>query len=429
MMKSGSSLGMPFRRLKMIALGTLGSMAATIVAAQVGTQEKFDHHQFCDKETVEDASPLRATLIYLDIRRIAEGLPAKTHLPDLKSAESANDRRVAVQAFTDQSAWYQQLRAKLDASLLPSESVSLMAVDSDAGRVIEIATQCWPAYTDKQLEDFEEQSSFFSRDPTQDLFTQQGAFFNELMHELIENLLSVETNNSPDTQYVRALTSDEGRMRTKSTAKYVRVIVFGDLVEKSDLADVKKLSKGEMSDAAGRAVAALRFNARGAYFYMYGVRAGEVGNKARSFWTEYLSQADGYLMSFGSDLAISGETVQHYQRVKLDITLDRGDVRPAMLSLAAGNSTGLQDSDVVVSNHYRSSLDGRLVCEDFHNPCESSCSIEAEIRGRVLFDTESGRNEEIKLRGTGAALAGTIGTPGPEGVNMYKAEGHFVQCR
>lgn len=421
---------MKLRQLALALLCLASAAFALSAMAQVGSQE-YNHQQFCERTAVERAAPPRSTIVYLDVRHILSDQVARSQLTRLKTATGPKERRSALNAFREASPWYLQLRAKLEASLLPSESVSVLTLDPALVRVSEVATYCWPGYTKAQEEEIDGRSFFdraISADPRGDLPTQRSIFFSDIISGLVEHLGAVELTNAGGKEYVRTLSSDEGRLRPSSKAKYVRVILFGSLVEKSDLADVERVGKESIAKTARQAVTALRFNSRGAFFHMYGKASNEDGGKAKDFWAETLGASGGYLMSFGSDLALSGEPVEHLKGIKIDVHLAQGDVRAALMNLAVGESGGLQDSDIVVLNHYRSSLEGRLSCENFSQLCTSDCSIEAEIERPVLFDAASGPKEEIELRGKGASLAGKIGVSGPEGVNLYEAKGHFAEC-
>lgn len=417
--------GIPLRSA--LALATL--VFSIEVCAQFNL-DKYQHKQFCEAETVKKAAPGRATLLYIDARWIhrEHGVAKVSGRKPPEDQDKALLRQEADKYRN--SDWYLQLEGKLRSSLLPSETLSTVLILPDSARVKEISDQCWPGYTEDQNRELDNRGlleSILGQDPRESLDSQRNLFFSDIRAAVAVAVADVRISRKPKAiEYVRALSVDEGRLGRLSRDKSLRVVLFGDFLERSDLGLIENADQPD--EMAQNAVTRFGYSARGAHFHMYGVTAGGAGNKAGRFWDEFFHEAGGYLSSFGPDLSLSGDMPEVFQTMNLEILLaSQNERRPAVLNLVASRAGELLGSSIVVANHFRSRIAGTLLCEDPSDLCRSACSVEAEIQRPVLLDG-SDKKEKISLSGEGGEMIGDMGIEGPKGVNMMDVEGGFAEC-
>lgn len=404
----------------------------TAAYAQMGL-EQYQHEQFCEAEMVENAAPGRATILYLDAVRILREHGA-VKVSDRESSEGEYEASLREEAdeYRD-SDWYLQLEGKLKSSLLPSETLSTVLILPNSARGKEISVQCWPGYTEEQYRAIDDMGLFatiFSADPRDHLENQRILFFSDIRVAVAKAVAEAEVSRSQKAlEYVRALSQDEDRlakMYLDKSLRVIRVIAYGDFLERSDIGSIEDANKPE--DMAREAVKRFGYSARGTHFHMYGVATDEAGEKTREFWDEFFHTARGYLASFGPDLSLNGDMPEMFQTVDTEILLgDPPGPRGATLNLAASGSGDLLDSSIVVANYFRSRIIGTFTCDKPSEPCRSTCRIEAEIQRPVVLEAGD-RKEKLRMSGEGGELIGSIGVEGPQGVNMIEVEGGFAEC-
>lgn len=382
---------------------------------------EYDIDQFCTNEFVEMANPFRQTIVYYDENSLNESISSQDNESINSIAERLNTQE-----------WFTELESKLRGSLQPSERVTFISLAhaSDLVRK-EVGEFCWPDYTEQRREEIEDRgfvSSFFSRDPIEDLDTQREVFFARIRHVIAENTLAHKSSTWGSGQYVKALVRDESRFRTRGN-ETVRVIWYGRMLEGSDDREINGVE--DAIEFASSEIKRTSLNLGGTVFYLYGIVQDDRYDESMAFWNELIHRAGGYLGSFGTDLALTAQVPLN--TYSLDVEIDMAppeNVRRGRLALAVSESGELVDSTIVVAGQFRSVITGQMNCENGQSICESNCSIEAEMRRSVVFRGLD--RESMVLSGEGNALTGFIGER-DEGQNLetraYKRiSGHMLNC-
>ena len=413
------------RREAAISTVLLLLMLATPVLFTNSIEAQFDSEydidQFCTNEFVAMANPFRQTIVYYDENSISDSLSSRDNESINSIAESLNTQE-----------WFTELESKLRGSLQPSERVTFISLahESDLVRK-EVGEFCWPDYTEQRREEIEDRgfvSSFFSRDPIDDLDTQREVFFARTRHVIAENTFAHKSSKWGSGKYVKALVRDESRFRTRGN-EAVRVIWYGRMLEGSDDREINGVE--DAIEFASNEIKRTSLNLGGTVFYLYGIVQDDRYDESMAFWNELIHRAGGYLGSFGTDLALTAQVPRN--TYSLDVEIDMAppeNVRRGRLALAVSESGELVDSTIVVAGQFRSVITGQMDCENAETICDSKCSIEAEMRRSVVFRGLD--RESMVLSGEVNALTGYIGER-DEGQNLetraYKqVSGHMLDC-
>jgi len=363
----------------------VGAVVAPLVLAGgpahafLGISKEFNISTFCE------VSAPRQTIVYVDDSILIEG----------------------------QHQWAERLYAKLVANLMPSEPVAVVRLSPGTGRAEEVWKACYPDYTDEQkagMKGFF--TNFFDKPPLKVLESQQGVFRQQLGVALGKVLseasrppakVQIDPDRPPRKQLIRAIVADEARFdRTRGD---IRVIIYSDMIENSDLGVAWRSSDQDAHNAASR----LGLNLQNAVIYAYGVGASlsqrDSGiDNAKMFWDSFFRSAGAHLAGFGSDLVVTTGAPVAKADYEIEVATP-GEPRIGRIHLFVDHEGRLQDSYILLGTRGRSLLtEGTFLCKG-----GSTCRLDAKAPSPVL--TVEG-NEEIKLSGPRDALKGTIGVAG-----------------
>lgn len=397
-----------------VAVAFVATIHANVARAQLLGSE-FNIQQFCEEPLFGQASPFRQTILYLEEAMVLPPDFAKAPAQDADDDVREEWQAAARDALVELD-WYQQLEDKLSGSLLPSEQVSVLAIDSD-GNARERGTLCWPAYTKAQEAELSDRGllkSLFGSDPLEDLETQQRVFFASMRKFLIDELVDVRPGSSSDS-YVRALIGSETSLRS-ARGKVTRVVMFGKMLEASDYADIPSFeSDSAAREAAEQLVDNLSLSFGGASFYVYGIDPKQSDERVRAFWEAFLNAGQGQLASFGVDLALTAKVPSSLDQFTLEIEI------PEQLNVAESNRSRrgkvvaltaadgeLVDSAIIVDGYYRSSIRGQMECDGLDDRCSMNCVLLAQAQSAVVFPN---RINELSLEGPLSDMKGYIGEP------------------
>lgn len=355
-------------------------MTSTTSAGFGGENLKIS--QFCDT-----SSP-RQTLIYIDDKTLVK----------------------------DQTQWAKDLIGKLSVNLMPSEPVTLIKLATETGESQQLWQACYPDYSPTQRSEIaKKQSGFasvFTGNPI-DALPQQQAIFKSQLAGALEQLLKqsgrdlsavqVNPTSPPNKQIMLALVNDAPRFDPAHGA--IRVIIYSDMIEKSDLGSSLTSNPAEATAAA--TTRALNF--KNAVFYNYGAGStlsqpeASMEMKIKSYWEAFFTAADGHLAGFGSNLNVITNIPETLKTYDVAITITPDDIRVGKMQLFINNGGSIQDSFITVGNKHQSMLEeGSFKCQD------ANCSFSARIPTSVITTQGSA---EFKLTGTLDSLKGTIQVP------------------
>ena len=401
----------------MICAGTL--MTTASIEAQF--DDEYDIQQFCSSEFVELAKPFRETVVYYDENSVGKAMT---------SAEFESVKSIAARIKT--LGWITDLESKLRGSLQPSELVTFVSLvhDSELTRK-EISEFCWPDYTEQRKKEIENRgfvSTFFGRDPIEDLDTQRDVFFARIRQSMAEHTFANSSRRWESGKYVKALVRDEARLRPRRNES-VRVIWYGRMLEKFPEGEISGVA--DAIEFARQEVTRTSLNLGGSVFYLYGISQDDHYDESMAFWNELIHRAGGYLGSFGTDLALTAQSPRETYSVEIKIDMAPPEnIRRGRMMLSVAESGELVDSTIVVAGQFRSVISGQMNCEEGRSICDSKCSIDAEMRRSVVF--RGLERESLILDGEPSALTGFIGQR-DEGQDVenraYKSvSGYMLNC-
>jgi uncharacterized Zn-binding protein involved in type VI secretion len=366
-----------FLKLQLIA-GLASATLTTGASAAIFGGDGLDIKKFC-----ETAAP-RQTVAYIDTRILIDG-----------------DQR-----------WAEQLMSKLTSSLMPSEVVTLVGLDTERGQSTEVWSGCYPDYSPERLETLKKEGGgFFSGDPVKALKEQQGLFktqlgaaLGKLLTDNMRPAQAVEINPAapPQKQIIRALASDEARLENRTGEN--RVILYSDMIENSDLGMALTAK-----DKAGEAAAStLGLNLQNASLYAYGALStlksrGPEAEKAEKYWAGFFHSADAQLIAFAPELGMSASTPVEALHYEISVSV-AGNQRLGRMSLFVDRNGAVHDSYITLSSSGRSYIKGgTFLCKG------ETCQLEGETPEPVV--TTDG-HAMLKAGGTRDALKGQLSLEG-----------------
>ncbi|OOE63801.1 hypothetical protein BZG14_08595 [Salinivibrio sp. IB282] len=289
---------------KLIAIG-LATVSLTSNAS--GLLRTTDLKSYCDQEGVD-----RQTILYLDQSIIAK--------------EDPN--------------WYKDILNKT--KFLPGERVKVVTI-KDGGSNVELSWDtCYPAYTKavyKKKKSDDGLGSMFVGGIDDKLENDQKEFSKLLPQALAHPLQGTKNKTPPQYQddfpvkkLVEALYYDSNRLDIKSGIP--RVIVFSDMVEKSDL-----IKPGDADPEALAEKAAERFPVffNHAEFYIYGVNYTNsdtsLNESMESFWTTYLLHSGANVAHYGTQLVLPKDDNIVFEASSYDGKLTQSDGKKLATSM------------------------------------------------------------------------------------------------
>lgn len=330
----------------------------------------------------------------------------------------------------DETQWAKDLLVKLTANLMPSESVTLIKLSTGTGETHELWKGCYPNYTELEFEKIKKNNnSFFGGDPVKQLKYQQ-AIFRKQLGDSLGKLLNengrlrenVQFNflSPPKKQIIRALSNDGARFDTNQGA--IRIIIYSDMIENSDLGSSLKSIMPEKTDN-------FVLNFKDSLFYIYGIGStildkGVETDNIKSYWKKFLNSSEGHLMGFSSNLIIPNTTPVNKKTYDIEIAIDKeNDVRLGKLQFFVDRENHIQDGYISIAHKNLSILqDGIFQCN------ETKCTLSAKVQTSVI--TKQGENE-LKLIGSIDNLKGSILIPNaklPNGKNaIFEISANLVK--
>lgn len=373
---------MPIVGVAAVTVGLCLSSTSPVMAAGMFGGSTVLNPKYCRTKN------LRQTVVYIDDSSIAQG----------------------------QTGWVSSLYNKLKGSLVPGEKLTLVQLSPLSGQSEEIWSGCWPNVDEAQMMALSHQTSFFSGSPLSELKEQQGFFFRDfgIAATKVQKKarpaadVTIDPASPPQKSVLRALLSDGARYA--NAHETVRVIMYSDLAENSDLGNAFKVVATPIDYGAQ-----LGTYLRHSVIYAFGVARDMHGNGAVqtnivAFWRNAFESVAANVAALGSDLTIPNSVP--VARHEYNITLqDSGQELPGKLSLLTDHDGNLVDSWVGITRLKTSMLNGTLHCA----PEGESCNLDAQTTSGIVTTSHS---ENLLLKSdTAGAMIGTLGVPGSQ-VNL-----------
>jgi hypothetical protein len=367
------------RPLHPASLALILALCSTQTQAQgfLGGQSGLDP-KFCE------TAAIRQTVVYIDDMFMREG----------------------------QTEWAGKLFEKLKATLVPGERVTVVELSPADGQSREVWTGCWPDYSQEDRQTIAKSHSFFSKNPLKVLEDQQGFFgsgfagaLSDIYDKHRQSRKMIDPASPPAKAILGAISSDGARYaQTKVT---IRVVIYSDLAESSELASIFKPLPQPTPNFGKK----LGTYLRSSVVYAFGLDADvgggqEIREATRLFWTDALGSMSATIGGLGSDLTVPNTLPVAARDFSVD--LKEGDEPlSGRLSVLVDVDGGLVDSWIGISRLSSAALTGTMRCEVGKS---GICILNAATSHGILSDSPS---EVLTLRGdTAGSLTGLIGVKG-----------------
>jgi hypothetical protein len=312
-----------------------------------------------------------------------------------------------------QADWATKLAVKLRATLTPGERVSVVRLSPVSGQSKEYWSGCWPDYPAAKKAALANQTYILQQNPIDRIADQKAYFVRDLGAALTRiyleskrpaDAVNVPGDNPPRKQILRALASDEGRF--SASAPTIRAIIYSDMAENSDLGSVFQPAPVDPPAYGQKLGSYLRHGA----FYAYGLGEDVRGDPAypeqsRTFWNAALRSMAATVMGLGADLNVPNTMPVRAYAWPVTLAFDNQDLN-GRLSLLVGADGNLVDSTLGISRLGSAAITGTFKCGDGPDP---ACRLQAETESGIATNAP---RETLRLKGTGKALAGTLGVRG-----------------
>lgn len=307
--------------------------------------------------------------------------------------------------------WYKDIINKL--KFLPSEKVKVVTI-KDGGSEVELAWEgCFPGYTKENARIIKEKEGAMTLftgsalDAVKDdmkLFTNnfQRALAHPLSGSRYDEKPRFTLANFPTKKLVEALYYDTKRLDLDNGIS--RVIVFSDMIEKSNLVDHNNMDPLVTAKAVADRYPMFLNHAD---FYIYGINythgESELNTDMERFWRDYLLRSGANIAHYGNQLVVprgdENFTVHSYTGYIVD-----GDGNKIITKMRLGffDSGELTHSVLTVGDEYLT-LKGSIVASGQNT----------QLSGSIMSSTFSGFGAGDVFTMTGAIkeMHGTIGAP------------------
>lgn len=324
-----------------------------------------DLDEFCSKRTK------RHTVLYVDGRSI-----------------DAND-----------VAWARRLINDLMSNLSPHERMTVVALDSVGATTQEIWSTCFPAlWPDEPRSD----GDFFSRS-TEDKLEEGQKQFRKLLRASINEVFTkhkVDAGKDAKVRLIRALVNDTSRL-TRETA-VPRVIIYSDLMERSDLA---KITEDAGLDVGAQIAERLNADFGHALVYGFGVGGDETPDlreAAKGVFRSFFRTSKGHVVDLSAEVGLPGSAPVTVQRYTLEGSWEERTISGRMVLLANADDQ-LQDSYV----YFPTQLAGSVISGSYSCSGET-CELNAKTEHKTLTDE---KGETVQLEGSPSEMSGEFGWP------------------
>ncbi|MBQ4832190.1 hypothetical protein J8L70_02955 [Pseudoalteromonas sp. MMG010] len=353
------------------------------------------------------------TSLMLSFASYADGLLRTSDLKQYCAQEGVNRQTIV---YLDQSIisktdpnWYKDILNKTH--FLPGERVQVVTIN-DGGSTVELVWDtCFPSYTKavyKQKKAQEGMAVVFTGGVDDQLKNDQKIFNQRIKQALAHPLAGsrhetaphFEASNFPNKKLVEAFYYDANRTRIDNGI--ARVIVFSDMIEKSDLVNHSSFNALEAATSAAERFPVF-FNH--ASFFVYGINYSnnetKLNESMEKFWRNFMIYSGAEIAHYGTQLVLPSDnqlfTAKSY---KGKLTQSNGKELATQMRLAYTPEGELKYSWLAIGDKYMT-LKGTISCSG------KNCKVDAQIK-ESSFDGFKAR-DALLLNGDMSSLSGTLG--------------------
>ncbi|MFT6835379.1 MAG: hypothetical protein ACJA0H_001417 [Francisellaceae bacterium] len=327
--------------------------------------------------------------------------------------------------------WYKDILNKT--KFLAGERIQVVTINAGGSTVEQAWDSCFPSYTSKKYNTIKEEEglgSLFTGGIDDNLKNDKSSFskwFKQaLAHPLAGSKHDTAPNFSsrgfPSKKLVEALYYDSNRMNLKNGI--TRVIIFSDMIEKSDLVDhaiFKPLEKAK--EISKRFPMFLNH----ASIYVYGINYTNnntaLNEKMQAFWEQYLLSSGANIEQYGTQLVLPrvDSTFEAYSYTGR-LTQSDGKKLATKIRIAYTPDGALIHSWITIGDYFMP-IKGTLNCSG------QDCKVTATITNST-FDGFA-KNDILQLQGTHKELKGKIGAKDDSIIDeqgkIYRFDVEYVQ--
>ncbi|QFT83425.1 hypothetical protein FIU88_00405 [Halomonas sp. THAF12] len=376
-------------------LSAMLALNAVILAGDIGNAQasglfRSGSGSICEQAEAAGIDPIRRTLVYVD--------------------------KQSLSLSSDEQGWFSALNQALQQTMTTAEPLEIIVLDSADGTAKAHGPGlCYPVIEERYHGRFA--NSGISGLLTNDLIDQLPDLQQEIVVQM-QDMVVPEYADAPETRrqmaaeqveqrhLLRALQSDSARFVSDTPS---RVILYSDMLENSDLAELPAILNGSDEDRLTLASDALeslpRLDFQGAMVYGFGTGQSLDDPAATDALSEFMQQAvyqaNGYPIAFSRELAVRPIRPSMSNSYDMTIKVENRELKGRMQLMSDADGR-LVDSYLDLGAGNRSSHfdSGRLICSQ-----DDQCQLEGKLATALLFEDP----ENVFLEGSRETLSGHLG--------------------
>lgn len=343
----------------------------------------------------------------------ADGLLRTTNL-DKYCQNDPGDRQTVI--YLDQNIiaskdpnWYKDLINKVE--YRPGEKVQFVNINSGGSTVELIWETCHPSVSPERLKKMKASEGFgalFTGGIADNLANDNKFFDKQVVRALShpvkrtrhESAPSFSAASFPTKKLVEAIYYDSKRLNVDDV--FTRVIMFSDMIENSELFDLKSFDPNKAAKAvAKRYPLFLNYASFQVYGINYTNRETKINENIRDFWSQYLLMSGAYVEQYGAQLAVEEDT-KNWKFYKYKGHVNVGGVKGASaFRMVIGDDGKIRHGWLEIAHMYLP-MSGEVKCSG------KNCNIDAEVLASSNRDAFK-KNDILRLSGTLSNFKGKVG--------------------
>jgi hypothetical protein len=371
---------------------------------------------------------LVTTLSLLPLIVSADGLLRTSNLDKYCQIEPG-DRQTVI--YLDQNIiaakdpnWYKDILNKVE--YRPGEKIQFVNINNGGSTVELIWDTCHPSITPERMKKLKENEGFgalFTGGVTDNLVNDQKFFKKQVLKALShplqktrhESAPSYNANSFPQKKLVEAIYYDAKRLDVDDV--FSRVIVFSDMIENSELFNLKSFDSMKAATAVNKRFPMfLNYTSFQIYGINYTNNETKINENIRDFWSQYLLMSGAYVEQYGAQLAVEEDT-QNWEFHKYKGYVTVGNTKgAAAFRMVIGDDGKIRHGWLEIADMYLP-MSGEVKCSG------QNCVIDGQVMAssnKAAFRMK----DVLRLKGTLKQLNGSVGG---KDESVIDAQGNIYQ--
>lgn len=305
--------------------------------------------------------------------------------------------------------WYKDILNKVE--YRPGEKIQFVNINNGGSTVSLIWETCHPSLTQQQLKSQKKKEGFgalFTGGVTDNLANDRKFFQKQIVKALSYPLKNTRHETAPtysaasfpEKKLVEAIYYDSKRLNKSDI--FSRVIIFSDMIENSELFNLKSFSPAKAAKSvAKRYPMFLNYSSFQIYGINYTNRETKINENIRDFWSQYLLMSGAYVEQYGAQLAVEEKT-KSWAFYKYKGHTKVGGIKGASeFRMVIGDDGKIRHGWLEIAHLYLP-LSGEVHCSG------KNCTIDAQILDSADNNAFT-KKDILKLKGTLNKLTGIVG--------------------